>query len=219
VNFAARMKIKVCGMCRPENLRRVSALDIDYVGFIFYRGSSRCVLEHEESADAIRRCEKYKVGVFVNETPDRVLEIAGSYRLNGLQLHGGAESPETCVALREAGYAVIKAFSVASAEDFVRTEEYSDCADYFLFDTKCAGYGGSGIRFDWSLLDRYNGRTPFLLSGGLTPDHIYDILSLRHLQFAGIDLNSGFEISPAVKDVEKLKAFIRKIRQPVAGVS
>lgn len=203
-------------MRSPENLRRISALDIDYVGFIFYQGSSRCVLENEESVNVIRRCEKHKVGVFVNETLENMLGRAELYRLDGLQLHG-EESPETCIAIRKAGYCVIKVFPVASADDFVRTEDYSDCTDFFLFDTKCAGYGGSGIRFDWSLLDGYKGETPFLLSGGLTPDNVHDILLLKHSQFAGVDLNSGFEISPAVKDVGKLKEFIYKVRKSVAG--
>ncbi|MDR0743086.1 MAG: phosphoribosylanthranilate isomerase [Tannerella sp.] len=209
------MKIKVCGMRNAENLRRISALDIDYVGFIFYRGSSRCVSENEDAAEMIRRCERHKVGVFVNETAANMLARAETYRLNSLQLHG-EESPGTCIALREAGYGVIKAFPVAQADDFVKTEDYAACTDFFLFDTRCAGYGGSGLRFDWSLLDSYQGRTPFLLSGGLTPGSIHDLLLLKHPQFAGIDLNSGFETSPAVKDVDKLKDFIHRIRNAVA---
>jgi phosphoribosylanthranilate isomerase len=204
----------------PENLRRIEALEVDYVGFIFYRQSSRCIFGHEASVEeAIRRCGKNKIGVFVNETPERILPVAESYRLNGVQLHG-EESPATCLALRKAGYTVIKAFPVAAAgggaaEDFARrTEVYAPCADYFLFDTKCAGYGGSGLRFDWSLLDRYRGGTPFLLSGGLAPTHLPELLSLKHPQFAGIDLNSGFETAPALKNLETLSDFIHKIRPP-----
>lgn len=206
------LKIKVCGMRSPENIRRIETLDIDYIGFIFYQGSPRCVSGGDESLHAIRLCTKRKVGVFVNEALDSMLEKADLYRLDVLQLHGD-ESPETCMALRQSGYCVIKAFSVASVEDFVQIERYADCIDYVLFDTKCAGYGGSGKRFDWSLLESYTGHAPFLLSGGLTPDSLHDICLLEHTRFAGIDLNSGFEIAPAIKDVEKLEKFIGEIRK------
>ncbi|MDR1224215.1 MAG: phosphoribosylanthranilate isomerase [Tannerella sp.] len=205
------MKIKVCGLRNPENIRLIEALDIDCAGFIFYRKSPRCVSDGEECREAIRRCTKPKVGVFVNETPENMLRKAGLYRLDGLQLHGD-ESPETCNALRQAGYFILKAFPVASAGEFPETRNYAGCTDYVLFDTKCAACGGSGLRFDWSLLERYTGRTPFFLSGGLAPDSIHDIRSLQHVRFAGIDLNSGFEQSPAVKDVRKLERFIREIR-------
>jgi phosphoribosylanthranilate isomerase len=202
-------------MCNAGNLRRVSMLDIDYVGFIFYGGSARCVPEGREAVEMIRRCEKHKVGVFVNETTDDMLAKAETYCLDSLQLHG-RESPETCVALRTAGYGVIKTFAIASAGDFARTADYAGAAGLFLFDTKCAGYGGSGIRFEWTLLDSYQGTTPFLLSGGLTPASLHDLLGLKHAQFAGIDLNSGFETSPAIKDINKLKHFIHNIRNTVA---
>jgi phosphoribosylanthranilate isomerase len=208
------MKIKVCGMCRPENIRRVEALDIDYIGFVFYRASPRCVSgRDDECLDAIRRCTKRTVGVFVNETVENMLATAARYRLDGLQLHGD-ESPGTGAALRKSGYFILKAFPVTSAEDVGKAGNYcSDGADYFLFDTRCAGYGGSGKRFDWSLLERYTGHVPFMLSGGLTPDSIHDIRLLKHFRFAGIDLNSGFEISPALKDVGKLKRFIDEVRK------
>lgn len=206
------MKIKVCGMRSPENIRRIETLDIDYMGFIFYHGSPRRVFGDDECLHAIRLCAKRKVGVFVNEALEQMLEMADLYRLDMLQLHGD-ESPETCIALQQSGYSVIKAFSVASVEDFGKTGDYPDCIDYFLFDTKCAGYGGSGKRFDWSLLESYTGNVPFLLSGGLTPDSMHDVCLLEHARFAGIDLNSGFEISPAIKDVGKLEKFIGGIRK------
>jgi phosphoribosylanthranilate isomerase len=211
------MKIKVCGMRDPGNIRRIEALDIDYAGFIFYGKSPRCISGGDrECLDAIRRCTKPKVGVFVNETVENILRKAELYRLDSLQLHG-SESPETCIALRRSGYPVIKAFPVAPAQDFTETRNYADAADYLLFDTKhAAGSGGSGRRFDWSLLGGYAGRLPFLLSGGITPEHVHDIRRIEHPHFAGIDLNSGFERSPAVKDVRKLARFIREIRRPPA---
>ncbi|MDR1524819.1 MAG: phosphoribosylanthranilate isomerase [Tannerella sp.] len=205
------MIIKVCGMRVPENIRDIGTLDIDIMGFIFYPGSPRYVSENDAGRDAILAAGKKKAGVFVNETPEKLNGCARRYRLDYIQLHGN-ESPGTCETLKKQGYSVIKAFPVAAKADFKLTENYSCCVDYFLFDTKCVGYGGSGKRFDWHLLDEYKGDTPFLISGGLTPDCVDDIRLLNHPLFSGIDLNSGFETSPAVKDSVKLKDFICKIR-------
>jgi len=199
-------------MREPENIRDIEALDVDFLGFIFYPGSSRYVGESDvESLEAIRRCTKQHVGVFVNETLVNICVKAQMYELDYLQLHGN-ESPELCRELRQCGYSIIKAFPIVNAEDFEYTKNYSDCCDYFLFDTKCADYGGSGQRFDWSLLEGYNGDVSFLLSGGLAPDCYKDLNRLEHPKFTGIDLNSGFEVSPAVKDICKLKEFINHIR-------
>ena len=206
------MIIKVCGMREPENLHEVERLDVDCLGFVFYDRSPRYVSERMEYIEAIGRCKKNKAGVFVNETLHTMLHISELFQLNFLQLHGN-ETPEVCFKIREMGYFVIKAFSVSTAADFLLTNRYCNCCDYFLFDTQYAGYGGSGKRFDWSLLDAYHDETPFLLSGGLRPDCVDDIKKLEHPQFAGIDLNSGFELFPAMKDVSRLKQFIRKVRQ------
>ena len=193
-----------------DNVRKVENLDVDFLGFIFYSASSRYVGDDDASLEVIRKCVKSKVGVFVNESFDYILDKAKLYNLDYLQLHGN-ETTDLCRELRQRGYSVIKAFSIASADDFKNTENYSDCCDYFLFDTKCVGYGGSGQRFDWSLLNEYKGDMPFLLSGGLTSDCLEDLSRLTHPEFAGIDLNSGFEISPAMKDLGRLRDFIGKV--------
>jgi len=205
------MFIKVCGMREPENIRYVEMLDVDCMGFIFYARSPRYVTEKSEYVEAIGNCKKNKAGVFVKEPLEGMLEKARLFRLNTIQLHGN-ETPDLCDELRQRGYAVTKAFSIASSADFRQTEKYRSVCNLFLFDTKCAGYGGSGKRFDWSLLGAYQGETPFLLSGGITPDCIEAIKCLRHPQFAGLDLNSGFEISPAMKDAGKIKEFIFKLK-------
>jgi phosphoribosylanthranilate isomerase len=206
------MKIKVCGMREPENIRAVEAIDgVDFMGFIFYPPSVRFVSDSREVMDAVRQCKKTKVGVFVNETVENMLQKAELYRLDYLQLHG-AESPDTCSLLRAAGYGVIKTFAVGATAGFENVNTYRGCVDYLLFDTKTAGYGGSGQRFDWSLLNAYNGDIPFLLSGGLSPDSVQDIRHFRHPQFAGIDLNSGFEISPGIKNIDDLRFMIYDLR-------
>ncbi|MDR1780586.1 MAG: phosphoribosylanthranilate isomerase [Tannerella sp.] len=203
------MIIKVCGMRDADNIRSVERLAIDRMGFIFYPRSQRYV--GNTDIEAISSCRKNKVGVFVNASTDEMLSVAQRYRLDSVQLHGD-ETPAVCRELTAQGYTVIKAFSIATADDLKRTADYETAAAYFLFDTKCEGYGGSGRRFDWSVLANYQGDTPFLLSGGITPDTADDILQFSHPQFAGIDLNSGFETAPGVKNLDALAEFTKKIR-------
>ena len=207
------MLIKVCGMRDAENMAQVSALDINWMGFIFYPKSPRFVDQPEALAAAMatslnnadRRIKR--VGVFVNASLTEMLETAMSCQLDLLQLHGN-ESADDCYALQKRGYSVIKAFSIATAEDLLQTASYAGRADYFLFDTKCAGYGGSGQTFDWNLLQQYTGDTPFLLSGGIAPESIASLRAFSHPKWAGIDLNSAFETAPAQKDATRLAAFI-----------
>lgn len=206
------MIIKVCGMRDADNIREVAELGIDLMGFIFYPKSPRYFLMEKGNEAVLRLLHLKKVGVFVNASMDEIQTTAIRLNLNYLQLHGN-ESPEDCRALYQLGFPLIKAFSIASASDLSRTEAYEDCVDYFLFDTKCSGFGGSGRQFDWSLLSAYKGRTPFLLSGGITPSSAEAILQFKHPAFAGIDLNSGFETSPAIKNVQQLKEFVELIRK------
>ncbi|WP_102408474.1 phosphoribosylanthranilate isomerase [Parabacteroides bouchesdurhonensis] len=201
------MIIKVCGMREPDNIRDVEMLGIDWIGFIFYPKSPRFVRDQAiAKTDSVKR-----VGVFVNASHEQIMETATSFGLDYLQLHGN-ESPDDCYALQKRGYAVIKAISIYSAEDLEQTKEYEGRVDYFLFDTKCSGYGGSGQQFDWDILTTYTGNTPFLLSGGINPGSSAAIRKFRHPLFAGIDLNSGFESEPGLKDTEKLKDFIETIK-------
>lgn len=200
--------IKVCGMTDATNIRAVEALGVDWMGFVFYARSPRCVTRLPDYLPNRAR----RVGVFVNRPMEEVIEIARQYRLDYLQLHG-KESPAYCHRLKERGYKLIKAFSIAQKEDFPEADTYE--ADYYLFDTKTIGYGGSGRQFDWQLLDHYHGTTPFLLSGGIGPDTAEPVSSFRHPLWAGIDLNSKFEIRPGLKDVDKLRTFITQFKEKV----
>lgn len=222
------MIIKVCGMRDPRNIREVAALPIHWIGFIFYPKSRRFIgqspmkqltvdsgqltVKDRLSQLSTAHCQlsTKKVGVFVNASVESMMEVATTYQLDYLQLHGN-ESPEVCHTLRKRGYSLIKAFPISTKEDLEQTKEYEDRVDYFLFDTRCEGYGGSGKRFDWSILADYKGDTPFLLSGGICPEDAEAIRNIRHPRFAGIDLNSGFEIEPGLKDIEKLRTFIQAI--------
>jgi len=203
------MIIKVCGMRNPQNIQEASALGVNWIGFIFYPKSPR-IIDNETFNFQLSTFNSLKVGVFVNATFEQMMEALTAYGLDMLQLHG-KESPELCFALQKRGISLIKAFSVSSIEDLERTKEYEGYIDYFLFDTKCENYGGSGKQFDWSILSAYKGNTPFLLSGGINPNSVEAIKSFSHPQFVGIDLNSGFETEPALKDIEKLKTFLSQL--------
>ena len=199
------MKIKVCGMRDVENIREVEALGIDMMGFIFWPKSKRYVSEFPENMPIYAK----RVGVFVDESIEQVKQIADDYALDIIQLHG-SESPAYAQELRE--WEVIKAFNIATKEDLESTKPYEGIVDYFLFDTKGQSVGGNGEKFDWSVLEAYDGKTPFLLSGGIGPDDAERVKAFHHPQCIGIDLNSRFEASPGLKDVNKLREFIKKIR-------
>ena len=208
------MRVKVCGMNFPDNVAAVDALGVDLLGFVFYPNSPRCVTTPPEKLPPTRA---KRVGVFVDQDGDEILSAVGRYGLDGVQLHG-AESPDFCRRLRGSlplGTLLVKAVGVASFEDLTTALAYEEVADGLLFDTRCATHGGSGRRFDWSLLSRYRGNLPFLLSGGLGPGDEERVRSFHHPRCQGIDLNSRFELSPGVKDVAALARFLRGIgREP-----
>lgn len=200
------MVYKVCGMRNAENIREVSALGIDLMGFIFWPKSSRYVPEPPSYLPT--DCKR--VGVFVDASLEDIRQHIHDYQLDIVQLHGH-ESPEFAKALKPA--IIIKAFNIATAEDLKQTKPYEGIVDYFLFDTKAQLPGGSGEQFDWSVLSQYEGTTPFLLSGGIGPDDAERIKAFHHERCIGIDLNSRFELAPALKDVHQLKEFLKKVKR------
>ncbi len=204
------MKIKICGMRIPKNIRAVAALQPDFMGFIFYTKSPRFAEPLDITVlNALPKSIK-KIGVFVNEDLENVLTIATKYNLDGVQLHG-SELESMCKELHKSGFIVIKAFPIAEAYNFKVTKKYEGTCDYFLFDTKTDAYGGSGVKFNWGMLKEYVGETPFLLSGGIAADDAEAILKIEHPKFAGIDLNSKFEGKPGEKNVELLRIFLKEI--------
>ena len=198
------MIIKVCGMREAENIREAESLGIDLMGFIFWPKSSRNV--SERPAYLPTRCKR--VGVFVDASLEDIRQHAEEYQLDLIQLHGH-ESPAFAESLRP--LSLIKAFNIAIAEDLRQTEAYEGVVDYFLFDTKGKVVGGNGVKFDWSVLSAYQGSTPFLLSGGIGPDDVEAVNGFHHSQCIGIDLNSRFEVEPALKDIPKLRQFINQL--------
>jgi len=212
------MKIKVCGMRDSENIQSLLALKPDFVGFIFYNKSKRYVTDFPK-VDFPNDIKK--VGVFVNETIEEVIKTVTAYKLDCVQLHGN-ESPEYCKELRHSelvtelgrsvvseshSFEIFKAFSIDDTFDFSITNDYQKTCDYLLFDTKGKDYGGNGVKFNWLVLENYKGETPFLLSGGITKNDVDQIKKIKHAAFAGLDINSGFEIEPALKNINDIKDF------------
>lgn len=198
------MLIKVCGLKNPDQVAIISK-HVDFVGFIFYANSKRFVESSSPSFGA------KKTGVFVNEIPQTVLKTARLEKLDAVQLHGN-EKPEECAEIYNQ-LKVIKAFGIHENFNFQELEEYENYVDFFLFDTKSPLKGGSGKQFDWTILKNYKGKTPFFLSGGITPESLNAIRQFEHNKLAGIDLNSRFETEPGIKDIELLNTFLDEFRR------
>lgn len=186
-----------------RNIEEVASLSPDYMGFIFYDKSPRYVGKEFVLPDKFPSSVQ-KVGVFVNEETDEVISKASKLKFQFVQLHGN-ESVEQCERLRDAGMKVIKVFSVDDDFDFTVTDKYNSSVDFFLFDTKGKYHGGNAKVFNWDILKRYNQRIPFFLSGGLSPENIESVKELEGLNIHALDLNSGVEISPGLKNIEKMK--------------
>ena len=200
------MIVKVCGMRDSENIHAVEKTNADLMGFIFHPKSPRFVASLPEYMPKKQK----RVGVFVNASLEQILAKAQTFSLEYIQLHGD-EAPAFCSELKNRGLKVIRAQRIANADDITQSEAYG-MADLMIFDTKTKLYGGSGKKFDWHLINNYRGRVPFLLSGGIGPDTLEEIKTFSHPLFAGVDLNSGFETAPALKDAKKLNTFIENIK-------
>lgn len=187
-------------MREPENIRAMFSIKPDFMGFIFYPKSKRYVgdVPNMEAFNSVSKSVN-KVAVFVNETPEQMRITCSCYEFEYVQLHGN-ETAYTCQKMKESGLKVIKAFSIDEDFNFETIKDYELSADYFLFDTKTEGHGGSGKQFNWQLLDKYKGNVPFFLSGGITLKDAATIKQIDHPKLFGIDVNSKFEIEPGVKD-------------------
>lgn len=197
------LKLKVCGMRDEVNLNALIELKPDFIGYIFHEKSSRNVTDLIATT-----VPEYisKVGVFVNKPTEFIDEKITNYSLDYIQLHG-IESPKFCSELKDKGVKIIKAFNVSDNFDFTTLKSYEPFCDYFLFDAFGKQAGGNGIVFNWDLLQNYNGNTPFLLSGGIDKTMVGIIKNFNHSKFIGIDINSGFETAPAMKNIKNIKAF------------
>jgi phosphoribosylanthranilate isomerase len=207
--YNAPLQIKVCGITTNEQATALAQLNVDYIGFIFYEKSARNVA----TKITFNSNKKNLVGVFVNASTDKLsnaLQLVPN--ITHLQLHGN-ESPELCQKLK-AAYNIIKVFlldeSVSNIDLLVAP--YLNVVDMFLFDTKTPQHGGSGKKFDWTILSTYTSSIPFLLSGGIGIDDVEIIKSLQHKSLTGVDVNSKFEINPGVKNINLVNQFITSIK-------
>lgn len=209
------MRLKVCGLTQMEHFAQLEAIGASFGGLIFYKGSPRYALKNLDIKDIKKyRGKVNKVGVFVNESADVVLDIVDKAGLYVVQLHG-SETPKYCEKIAEY-ITVIKAFSIDSDDDILwHIEEYRPYVDMFLFDTKGAGYGGTGKKFDWNRLANLDIGKPFILSGGIGPDDVEVLHNFMKMPVAkdlfALDINSKFEIEPGRKDFDKVQVFYQQL--------
>lgn len=195
----------------PENIREVASLRPDYMGFIFYPPSPRYCGNMPE--DVVRSLPQgiMPVAVTVDKDYDSILDLVEVYGFRGVQLHGD-ESPELCLRLKSNGLFVMKAISVSDAESLSRVNSYHGAVDLLVLDTASKTKGGSGVKFNWSVLRDADIKMDFLLSGGIGPDDAEKISKLNIPHKVGVDLNSRFEESPGIKSMELLKTFMSHLR-------
>ncbi|MBO9633625.1 MAG: phosphoribosylanthranilate isomerase [Chitinophagaceae bacterium] len=209
------MRVKVCGMTQPDQVEGLANMGVSFAGFIFYPKSPRYVFKHMTTTQIRKQNHINKVGVFVNAPIEEVLHMVDECRLHLVQLHGD-ENPKYCEKIADY-VSVVKAFRLSdndSVEWMIRP--YMDCCDMFMFDTMGAGYGGTGKKFDWSVLkDSVIGK-PFFLSGGIEPG---DVEKLREFEqepaakaLFAIDINSKFETSPGFKDMNMVREFVEQMK-------
>lgn len=210
------MRIKVCGMTLPEQVNALDEMGVDLAGFIFYERSPRYV-GRKISPERMKRTggRIAKVGVFVNMAYDNLMRTVENYRLDMVQLHGD-ESDRFCE--RVANYvSVIKAFRLSDNDPIEwMLRPYDEVCDMYMFDTLGAGYGGTGKKFDWNMLSGINIPKLYFLSGGIEPGDEERLLEFSQSPSAqklfAIDINSRFEISAGVKNMEKIKEFVTQIK-------
>jgi phosphoribosylanthranilate isomerase len=178
------------------------------MGFIFYKKSPR-YFNNALTSEEARQLPKHlkKVGVFVNEPIDNVLNTIEKYDLNAIQLHG-EESTNYCKELVNR-IEVIKTISVKDRSSIELSQYYQDVCTYLLFDTATPNYGGSGKSFNKELLKDIDISKPYFISGGISPEHFNQLKDLSLPNFIGVDLNSKFEVSPGIKNIEKIKQFLK----------
>jgi phosphoribosylanthranilate isomerase len=211
------MRIKVCGITKPDQLMQLDEMGVEFAGFIFYLKSPRYVFSqmNKEQLRKLKGKQINKVGVFVNTPAEEVLHMVDACGLYLVQLHGD-ETPRYCE--RISNYVtVVKAFRMREGENILwRAKDYQDVADMFLFDTEGAGYGGTGKKFNWKQLEGETVRKPFFLSGGIEPTDAALLKEFSNSSVAkdlfAVDINSKFEIAPGIKDMAKVQAFVTAIK-------
>ena len=204
------MKIKFCGITNREDALNAIALNVDALGFIFYEHSPRYI--------SIEKVEEFMfeippfihtVGVFVNETYEKIIETSNRCKLSTIQLHGN-ENPDFCTKFT---LPTVKAIQVKNEEDIQKIPQYKGCANGIILDTKVENvHGGTGKTFDWGLaLAAKEYDTPLILSGGINEQNITK--AIKMVGPYGLDICSGIEKEPGLKDYNKMKKIIESIKK------
>ena len=203
------MIIKVCGMREEENIAALAKLNVYFMGMIFYEKSPRFVGDKSPF-----NTELNKIGVFVNATPEYILSMVVKHRLYGVQLHGD-ENPEYVKELRTLmsenevkDLFISKAFRMSKGVTKEEIEAYHDLVDLYVLDSGGKAYGGTGEKWDYEKLKELNLNKNFLLSGGINEEDKLNEIVKIHPYCLGVDINSGFELGPGIKDNTKIKRFI-----------
>jgi phosphoribosylanthranilate isomerase len=209
---AKNLNIKVCGMRDETNIKELVGISPDYIGFNFYPQSLRYTGAEFDPGITDNIPENIgKVGIFVNAGKNDIVTKHKVYGLNFVQLHGG-EPVDLCRQLFNRGIQVIKVFNVDEEFDFYSLKPFKPYCEYFLFDTKCKTYGGSGKKFNWDILKDYDNEKPVFLSGGIDIDDISSIKNIKNINICAVDINSRFETEPGIKDIIKIKKFIQRLK-------
>jgi phosphoribosylanthranilate isomerase len=208
------MRLKVCGMTQPAQIDELVEIGATFAGMIYYPKSPRYVLRHMTTNHIKGIKNINKVGVFVNASVDEVRHMVDECRLHMVQLHGD-ETPKYCEKIADY-ISVVKAFRISPGDNIAwKIKDYMDVCDMFLFDTEGAGYGGTGKKFDWKMLQGLQIGKPYFLSGGIGPDDVETIKEFASDTAAkalfAIDVNSKFEESPGIKDMQKVRTFFKAL--------
>lgn len=208
------MKLKVCGLTKIEGINHLIALNVDFLGFIFYQKSPRYVLKHLSLEAIAGLSSTKKIGVFVNENVETIIQIANAAQLNLIQLHGD-ETENFLKNLREKlnpKIQIIKVIRVGKdCTDFkysIKNINQNSEIDYLLFDTDSAAFGGTGKAFNWEILNEIDLKKPYFLSGGISLENVANYKTLMQKPFA-LDVNSKFETAPGEKDITKIKNLLK----------
>ncbi len=200
-------QLKVCGLTQLSQIQELISLNTDFLGFIFYEKSPRFVLNHLSLEEISEINHQGKVGVFVNESIEKIVKITEKTNLNFIQLHGD-EDENFISKLRknlDEKIKIIKVFRVGETFNF-QFSVFNSLVDYFLFDTDSKAFGGTGKTFDWQILNEIEIPIPYFLSGGISLENIHQLSTINHQPLA-LDINSKFEIEPGIKNLEKIKTF------------
>ncbi|SIT98703.1 phosphoribosylanthranilate isomerase [Epilithonimonas bovis DSM 19482] len=204
-------KLKVCGLTKLDQIQELISLDVDFMGFIFYEKSSRYALDHLSLKEIAEVPHFKKVGVFVNENLEKIIEISGKAGLNFIQLHGDETSEYIAELTKQLNQEIkiIKVIRIGNqtSDELQKTINHQpSTVNYLLFDTDSKAFGGTGQTFDWNILNNIDIPIPYFLSGGISLENVHQLSTINH-QPTVLDINSKFETEPGIKDLKRIKIF------------